>query len=202
MREASSNSLAHPAALGFDSLPAFANSSVALQSITWGRSALSAGDFEQLERLLSSGWKQHRLQSALETGVVEITSTQPHGGKSALRMAVKGSAISSVHEPTVSIQSGPLTVKAGQIARVHGWARVPANAAGQSAELLVYDNQAGIELAERLRNSREWREFTLFRAVPSDGEFKLHFALVGSGEIYLDDVTLDFSPPPGATKVP
>ena len=189
------NSLASPCGVAFDTLPAQVNTTVRMQQSTWGRSGLPAGDFEQLEKLLSAGWKQHRQDAANLVTTVELSRVNPHGGTASLHLAVTASGEGSLAanvEPPVSITSGPLAARAGQIARVRGWARVPVTANGASAELVVSDNLTGPSLAERLRGSNEWREFTLYRAVPTTGSFQLIFALRGTGEAFLDDVTVEF----------
>jgi hypothetical protein len=45
-------------------------------------------------------------------------------------------------------------------------------------------------LAQRIGESTAWREFTLYRAAPRDGNVTVTFALSGMGEAWLDEVTV------------
>jgi hypothetical protein len=61
--------------------------------------------------------------------------------------------------------------------------------------LAIYDSLAGIDLAERIHEASDWREFTLYRAAPRAGSVTLTFALTGMGEAWLDDVTVNLLEP-------
>jgi hypothetical protein len=192
------NSLANPLCTSFETLPAYANAALALRERAWGPNALTDGNFEQLDRLLAAGWKQLREESPQLMSHVELSRELPHGGAAALKMSVvsRGDAqLATALQPAVKIVASPLAVRAGQWIRLHGWARVPRTANGASGELMVYDNLTGAELAELLRGSNEWREFNILRVMPADGMLQIHFALRGSGEVFLDDVTLQVSDP-------
>ena len=56
--------------------------------------------------------------------------------------------------------------------------------------LLVYDSLAGDELALRIGQSGDWREFTMYRTVTHSGNLTVTFALTGFGEAWLDNVTV------------
>ena len=56
--------------------------------------------------------------------------------------------------------------------------------------LLIYATFGGLALAARVRAEGDWRQFTLYRAAPRDGQFRVSFALTGLGEAWLDEVSV------------
>lgn len=166
---------------------------------SWSPSALAAGDMESLNQLLQSGWKQQR---ALPRGVeadLGLSLTSPHGGRTALRMHAWADApdkVSAAFERApLWITSAPVPVRQGQLVRIHGWAQVPQPLAGSREGLLIFDSLTGPALGERIHATRGWREFTLYRAVPENGDLVLSFALTGIGEAWLDDVSVSLIDP-------
>jgi hypothetical protein len=192
-RSSFSSPLTSPCCVTFDTLPGHVRLGQRLQRGAWTKNGLPAGDCEELERLLASGWKQQRGDVAKVTGAVEISPDQPHGGAGCIRLSAKAEAGGNVvfDDAAVSVRTGSILARAGQVARFHGFVRVPQPIGGIDGSLLVYDNLAGASLAENIVHSPAWREFTLYRAVPRDGEVFLTFALAGLGEALIDDVTIE-----------
>ena len=56
--------------------------------------------------------------------------------------------------------------------------------------LLVMDSVGGMALAERVKQTEGWREFTLYRIAPQSGPVTATFALAAAGEVWIDDVTI------------
>jgi len=54
----------------------------------------------------------------------------------------------------------------------------------------VIDSLAGIDMAERIIGSDQWREFSLYRAADRDQQMTVRFILTGAGQAFLDDVSL------------
>lgn len=102
---------------------------------------------------------------------------------------------SAIDRAPVWITSSPVPVRQGQIARVHGWVFVPTPLTGTQEGLLVFDSIAGPELGERIAATHGWREFSLYRAVPQNGELTITFALTGVGEVWIDDVGVQLLEP-------
>ena len=166
---------------------------------SWGPNSLAAGDMENLNQLLQAGWKQQR---ALPRGVeadLGLSLASPHGGRTALRMHAWADAPASVppawERAPLWITSGAIPVRQGQLVRIHGWAQVPQPLAGSQEGLLIFDSLTGAELGERIYATRGWREFTLYRAVPENGNLTLSFALTGIGEAWLDDLSVSLIEP-------
>jgi hypothetical protein len=61
--------------------------------------------------------------------------------------------------------------------------------------LVVFDSAGGWELGDRIRLTQGWRELTLYRAVPANGELNVTFALTGLGEAWVDDLAVSLLDP-------
>ena len=188
-----------PGVARFGSLLAHWKLAERLQTAPWGPDALAAGDMESLDSLLESGWKQQR---ALPEGCqadVGLSLTEPHGGRSALRLHAWSEspdrAPQVLERPPLWITSSPMPVRQGQMLRIHGWVQVPRPLAASRDGLLIFDSQSGPALGERVYLTRGWREFTLYRAVTRNGELTLTFSLTGLGEAWLDDVSVSLLQP-------
>ena len=148
-----------------------------------------------MQLLQSSGWRNLTGRQPDVSTAVELSLHAPHSGRSALRVQCWPTRPEQTpaffESPPIAITSGPVRVRAGQILRIHGWARVPDPIQGSLDGLLIYDSLAGTALAERVLNAPDWREFTLYRAAPRDGTVTVTMALTGIGEVWLDDVTVN-----------
>ena len=171
----------------------------AVQSAVWGPNALAGGDLENLQLLQSSGWRNLTGQQPDVKTAVELSLHAPHSGRSALRVQcwpTRPEQTSGDLRVSADFHhQRPVPVQAGQILRIHGWARVPDPIQGSLDGLLIYDSLAGTALAERMLNAPDWREFTLYRAAPRDGTVTMTMALTGIGEVWLDDVTVNLLEP-------
>lgn len=189
-----------PCVSSFASLPLHWKFAERMSRVRWGPNVLAAGDMENLEHLMATGWRnQRRLPPGFESDV-SLSLQSPHGGRSALRMRAwstdpANAPPSAIDRAPVWITSSPVPVRQGQIARVHGWVFVPTPLTGTQEGLLVFDSIAGPELGERIAATHGWREFSLYRAVPQNGELTITFALTGVGEVWIDDVGVQLLEP-------
>ena len=90
----------------------------------------------------------------------------------------------------IAITSAPVPVTAGQLVRIHGFARVSEPIRSSRDGLRIFDSLGGEDLAQRIQKTNGWYEFTLYRGAPRDGTITLTCALSGIGEAWLDDVTI------------
>ena len=86
--------------------------------------------------------------------------------------------------------SAPISVQAGQLLRIQAWVQVPRPLVPRWDGLLIYDNMSGEALAERITETQGWRELTLYRVATTTGDWRLHVALTGSGEAWVDEVSV------------
>jgi hypothetical protein len=172
---------------------------VSSQASTWGPNVQAAGDMESLDQMLRAGWQQQRFVPEGIGADVSLSLADPHSGRSALRMQA-GAADEKrspriIERPPVWVVSSPVPVRQGQLVRIHGWAQVPQPLTGSPDGLLVFDSIGGPDLGERIRLTRAWREFTLYRAVPESGKLTVTFALTGLGEAWVDDLSVSLLNP-------
>jgi hypothetical protein len=187
--------VASPLCVSFFTLPAHYALSRRLQNAAWGPNSLAGSDLEDVQLLQSSGWRNRTGRHSDVSTAVELSLHAPHSGRAALRIQCWPTRPEQTpaffESPPLAITSGPVPVRAGQILRIHGWARVPDPIQGSLDGLLIYDSLGGTALAERVLIAPDWREFTLYRATPREGTVTVTMALTGIGEAWLDDVTVN-----------
>ena len=97
----------------------------------------------------------------------------------------------AIETPPILFTSPAVQVQAGQIVCIHGWVNVPTAAADSGEALMVIDSLSGECLADRIGQTKGWRQFSLYRAAPRAGPMCVTFALSGIGEAWLDDVEIN-----------
>lgn len=181
-----------PLCSSFESLPLHALATSHLAAGDWSPNQLQAGGFESLDKMIGSGWTQHRHEiSGAETDV-ELSPTAPADGRTSLRLV---SAPTSGNQPLagnwpVSVTSAPVLVREGQIVRVRGWVKIPRPIRDSFDGLMIVDSVAGRELADRVLHTEGWHEFSLYRVATQSGDFTVTFALTGFGEAWIDEVSV------------
>jgi len=159
-----------------------------------GTNLLPAGDFENLQAWLGSGWEhiQHPV-----TGVTPRADLVPEAARSGtlgLRLAVTATDSEQVPQLVESapvwIASAPVNLDARTLVAIRGWVRIPEPIQGSADGLLVIDSLTGPALAERIQANDEWQEFVLYRVYPQSGPLRLTFAMTGMGTAYIDDVSI------------
>ena len=162
-----------------------------LAAETWKPNSLPAGDFENLQHMLDNGWENRRVQvQGLQTNV-ELSKGARVEGQYGLKMSVTGRSDADTIETTpLWIASGPVTVKPGNLVRIHGWVRIDRPIANGRSGLLITDTLGGPELAERIEATEGWQEFALYRAVSRSSKVQVKFELTGVGEVLLDEITI------------
>ena len=188
-----------PCVCSFTALPLHWTFAERMSRMRWGPNVLAAGDMENLEQLTASGWRnQRRLPPGVQSDV-SLSLQSPHSGRTALRICAwvpdASKAPSFVDRPPVWITSNSVPVRQGQVARVHGWVFVPRPIQGSQEGLLVFDSIGGPELGERITATQGWREFSLYRAVPQNGDLTVTFAITGLGEAWVDDIAVQLLDP-------
>ncbi len=160
-----------------------------------GANRLPAGDCENRDRLVSSGWKHVQHPQAGLASSAELVPGTPHSGQFSLRMRVWPEDADNppelVESPPIWITSAPVNVRAGELVRIRGFVRVPAPVVGNVDGLMIIDSLTGPALAERVALAEQWRQFTLYRVAPRDDALTVTFALTGIGEAWIDDVTIE-----------
>jgi hypothetical protein len=166
-----------------------------LEEQTWRPNGLAGGDFENLQHMLAAGWENHRLDDGRYDTKVELAEAAVVDGRYGCRLSVGLNP--NATGPNGPLETAPLwigtpaiSVKGGQLVRIHGWVNVPRTIRGNQDGLTIKDSLSGNELMERIPATSGWQEFTLYRAVATDSDLRVTFALTGIGEALLDEVTV------------
>jgi hypothetical protein len=99
--------------------------------------------------------------------------------------------------PPALVESAPLWITsahvqldAGDVICIRGHVRVTGKVSGSVDGLTIVDSLAGEALAEHIDETKDWREFVLYRAATERGPATVTFALTGVGEAALDNVSI------------
>lgn len=160
---------------------------------------LPDGDFEKGNDSLT-GW-----QVVLNTiDDVELTVKPTNDaavGKRALMLQVKPKMLPGPTQPPppqalertfLAAESAPVRLTPGSLVRISFQVKVPAAITASADGLVVYDSAAGEALGVRIAGPvPQWKKYTLYRQVPTDGELRVVAALTGLGTALIDDVKIE-----------
>ncbi|MCC7085942.1 MAG: hypothetical protein IT427_13145 [Pirellulales bacterium] len=189
-----SSPIASPLATCFATLPDQLNFAALLASAVGGENLLVGGEFEDLQVMLTAGWRNFEHPQPQLTTSVELSPLAPSSGRFCLRLQAlpeKADAPPAlVESPPLWVTSAPVQLEAGDVVCIRGQARVPTKISGSVDGLMIIDSLGGDALAERIDDTKEWREFVLYRAATQHGPLAVTFALTGIGEAAIDNVSI------------
>jgi hypothetical protein len=185
-----------PWALSFQSLPEHYRLMKQLEnqkSLNALSNLLPSGEFENMGTLVAERWRPE--QSTIEAvdssaGLYGVAKQ----GENCLRLSASlnpnaGDTQPKVFsKPLVTVVSPGISVHAGQIVRISGWAKIPQAISGSFDGALIYDSLLGKPGAVRLKAAQDWQRFELVRPVPESQELTITLSLQGIGELYVDDL--------------
>jgi hypothetical protein len=199
-----------PATLAFGSLPLQERLRTRIRSSS-GPNVLPGGDFEDPNVILGAGlgpgWQNipNNAQGLDSNGNpllmtrAELVPSAAHCGTMGLQLSATPSTPETsplmVEAPPVRFISPTVPAEVGQLVCIHGWVKVPKPITGSVDGLMIYDNQAGEALAERVGETAKWRQFVLYRLVTESGGVNVTFSLTGLGTAMIDDVGIDVLEP-------
>ncbi len=179
----------------FATLPLHQQLGARLRSSRLGLNMLPAGDFVDLQQVRDARWNLFpHPGSGLATDVT-LDKDQTASGGSALRMVVSRDnpeqRLSEIESPPLWIQSPSMKLAPGTIVRINGRVSVPTAITGATDGVMVVDSWGGEPLAFRTNQTRQWRNFALYRVAPADGRpLILTLVLSGIGEARFDKITV------------
>ena len=199
-----------PATLSFETLPLQARLSARIRS-SRGPNILPGGNFDDPRFLLPVGpdgppgasWQNiPNISQGNDPGGMPLLQTSAdlipqaaHRGPLGLRLTVTPTTPETppliIESPPVRFVSPLVPAQAGQLVCIHGWVKVPKAIVSSVDGLMIYDNQGGEALAERIGQTGDWRQFVLYRIVTQPGGVNVTFALTGLGEAWIDDVGIE-----------
>jgi len=195
-----------PADLSFGTLPWHAAWADRINASSPGVNRLAGGDFEDLQALLNGGWFHGRRPTTGIHTAADLVADAAHGGFAGVRLTALADdpehPPSVIETPPVWISSPPVSVQAGQMVCVRGWAHIPAAVTGSVDGLMIVDSIGGESLAARIGRTDGWQPFVLYRIATQSGQVHVDFVLTGLGEVRLDEVSLQILEPPAVTRLP
>lgn len=164
----------------------------ALTNMTQATSLVGGGEFEDLQALLSAGWRHQQLTQLGIASAVRLSPDSPHDGKYCLELEVTNTdpdyPVAVVPTSPVWISTPPLAVKAGELVEITGMVRVPEQLIGTVDGLQIVDSLGGPGMATRIMQSQDWQPIRIVRAVPADGQITVSVALAGLGKAQVDSL--------------
>lgn len=161
---------------------------------SWSDLALAGGAMENLEVMLTAGWKQDRRLEDQVDVLTEVVSLAPEGPGNALRIVARGKEreISGGYAgSSLRIRSGALNVTAGQVIRIEGRVKVQAGCNKPQSGLLVYESMEGPALGQLLKAPQNvWLPLRIYRVVERSGPLEIMLEMRGEGDVLIDDLTV------------
>jgi hypothetical protein len=165
-----------------------------LKNITQAAPRLGGGEFEDLQALLSAGWRHQQLTQPGIASAVRLSPDSPHEGTYCLELEVANSdpdyPVAVVPTSPVWISTPPLTVKSGELVEITGMVRIPEPLIGTVDGLQIIDSLGGPGMATRMTQTQDWQRFQIVRAVPADGQLTVSVALAGLGKAHVDNLAI------------
>jgi hypothetical protein len=187
-----------PYAVSFYTLPRHWRFMDEVRACTPAANVLPGGDFEAPPGGWPEAWLEQKV--TLPSDPVALSADrvaeEPKEGKQCLRLRIK--AKDPLHAPAalertfLAVHTPAVRLTPGTLVRVTGWVRLPGGVGASTDGALVYDSAGGEPLAIRLTAAQpKWKQFTLYRKVPSTGTINVTLALTGLGTAYFDDVKIE-----------
>lgn len=185
--------ISNPLAANFATIPDYLMFR-ASQTTPPGGNLLSGGGFEDLQSMLTAGWRHFEHPHAQVKTDVELSPLAPYSENFSLRLQARpvdpANPPAVIESPPLWITSPTIRLEAGDIVCIRGQTRVSEKITGSVDGLMIIDSLGGETLASRIDVSRGWREFVCYRAAPHAGDMAITFALTGMGDVWIDDVSV------------
>lgn len=202
-RQGLASTATSPGALGFESLPTHWRMIDRLGTGRFSANVLGGGDFEDVGTMMHAGWQNIFLANPDLRTSVDLAPQAARSGQTGLRMTAtaidRQNPPAAIERPPILFTSPTVNVKAGTLVCIHGWVRVPRSIEAGADGLLIFDSIGGEELADRIGRTDQWRQFALYRIATQTGPMNVTFALTGLGEVWLDDVAVQYFTPDSLT---
>lgn len=173
---------------------------------SWSDLGLAGGAMENLEVMLTAGWKQDRRLEDQVDVLTEVVPLGTEGPGNALRIIARGKereVPGGYAGSSLRIRSGALNVTAGQVIRIEGRVKVQAGCSKPQSGLLVYESLEGPALGQLLKAPQNtWLPLRIYRVVERSGPLEIMMEMRGEGDVLVDDITVsaaNFAPPENAS---
>jgi hypothetical protein len=183
-----------PYAVSYFTLPRHWELLDELRQMQPGANVLPDGDFEAPPDKIPEGWTVQEVPPLDPVvGTARRVTDVPLQGKQCLHLSVMPRSpvpVETLERTFLAIHSPEVELKPGTLVRISAWVRTP-GITGSEDGALFYDSAGGEPLAVRIRHTRGWRRYSLFRRVPESGRISVTLAMSGMGNVFFDDVRIE-----------
>lgn len=179
-----------------------------MQDEGWGIDRLASGGLDSESVLGPGGWSFGKRKMERSVTGAAFTHRGRFDGAGALRLFASSSLDDELpggYEGTVAqLRSPPVRVPKGKAYRIDAMVRT-IGFGGPHQGLLVYESVGGQEMGVLVRGREEWTPVRLYRQADDESPVRVMFELLGSGEAFVDEVTVRLwepEPPPPLPLMP
>jgi len=162
--------------------------------------ALRNGSFEEWDGGVPDGWERVKgYRGQAYSGLARRDGSLVHGGRASLRLTSAG--VDEIAQVSQNVPIGPEGLNIGDSYRFSVWFRGPSFRAGNAIVLGAFDSDWNAKAVWRvpLTPSAEWRKGGVTFGIPPGAvRLRIMLHLIGPGEVWLDDVTLEEHSPDGS----
>jgi hypothetical protein len=90
----------------------------------------------------------------------------------------------------LTVQSPQIPIVVGHFYEIRLWVRAEGLDRESENQLLFYDSIGGPDLATRRKNTSTWEPVTVYRQAAKNEPLKIFISLQGSGDVWVDDITV------------
>ena len=167
---------------------------------------LAGGDFEAPPMDTLPGWTvQTNTLDEVHLHLARVAEN-PRQGRQCLKLEITpkdpAQAPLALERTYLALTSPKFDLQPGMLVRVSGWIHIPKPIQASVDGALFFDSLGGEPLGLRLTGPLPWKQFSLYRRVPTSGQLSVTMALTGIGTVYFDDVRIEPlipAPPKGTT---
>ncbi len=176
----------------FETLPAAYNWPQVAAHARLGENLLPSGKMELPQELLSAPWQTLLSEGQKGTNHATISETQPHGGRGCMQIHARGPSENSALSGNrlLTVQSPQIPIVVGHFYEIRLWVRAEGLDRESENQLLFYDSIGGPDLATRRKNTSTWEPVTVYRQAAKNEPLKIFISLQGSGDVWVDDITV------------
>jgi hypothetical protein len=188
--------VASPYAVGFYTLPRHWKFMEQVKQAKAGTNVLSNGDFETPTDRAPEGWAPQETTLDDVQFMAKRVPDDPKEGRQCLMLRISPRNAQqpppeALERTFLAINSPNVQLAPGTMVRISGWIRIPTALTATADGALLFDSAGGEPLAVRIMGPTPWKQFTLYRRVPSSGQINVTMALMGLGTAYFDDIRIE-----------
>jgi hypothetical protein len=187
--------VASPYAVSFYTLPRHWRFMDLLRQGQAGANVLPDGGFEVAPDRVPTAWTLQETTLDEVAMAARRVTEEPKEGRQCLKLQISPknpqAPPGALERTFLAIHSPLVRLRPGTLVRISGWVRIPKAIVASPDGALIYDSAGDEPLAVRLVEATRWKQFVIFRQVPSSGQIGVSVALTGLGTAYFDDLRIE-----------